>query len=116
MLALRDLIETLSTGLDIHRPTNGNHAAMIQYDRETMEDFVKREGFGIAAQDAVKVWTRVMFGLEPSDISALYFLWYCRGGGGLLIMRGEKEHGGQYLRVNKGELEEHLRGAKHLLK
>lgn len=111
MLALRDLIETLSTGLDIHRPTNGDHASMMQYDRETVEDFVEREGFGTAAQDAIKVWTRVMFGLEPSDISALYFLWYCRGGGGLLIMRGEKEHGGQYLRVKKGGLQHHLYSA-----
>lgn len=107
MLALRDLIETLSTGLDLHRPTNGDHDSMVQYDRETVEEFVKREGLGKAAQDAVKVWTRVMFGLEPSDISALYFLWYCRAGGGLLIMRGEKEHGGQYLRIKKGALKYH---------
>ena len=103
MLALRDLIETLSTGLDIHRPTNGDHESMTQYDQETVEEFVTREGFGPEAQDAIKVWTRVMFGLEPSDMSALYFLWYCRGGGGLLIMRGEKEHGGQYLRIKKGQ-------------
>ena len=94
VLALRDLIETLSTGLDIHRPTNGDPASMIQYDRETVEEFVKREGFGTAAQNAVKLWTCVMFGLEPSNISALYFLWYCRAGGGLLIMRGEKELAG----------------------
>ena len=77
---------------------------MAQYDSETMEEFVKREGFGKAAQAAVTVWCRVMFGLEPSDLSALYFLWYVRGGGGLLIIRGEKEHGGQYLRIKKGVL------------
>lgn len=43
-----------------------------------------------------------MLGQEPSDISALYFLNYCKSGGGLLQMRSDRKHGGQYLRVRQG--------------
>lgn len=48
------------------------------------------------------VWTRAMLGQEPQDISALYFLHYCKSGGGLLQMRSDRKHGGQYLRVRQG--------------
>lgn len=48
------------------------------------------------------VWSRAMLGHEPSDISALYFLNYCKSGGGLLQMRSDREHGGQYLRCRQG--------------
>jgi monoamine oxidase len=43
-----------------------------------------------------------MLGLEPSDISALYFLNYCKSGGGLLQMRSDRKDGGQYLRIRQG--------------
>lgn len=43
-----------------------------------------------------------MLGQEPSDISALFFLNYCKSGGGLLQMRSDRKHGGQYLRVTQG--------------
>jgi len=62
---MRDFVETLSVGLDMHRPTNGDEVAMAQYDNQSVEQFVKREGFGKAAQATVTVWTRVMLGLEP---------------------------------------------------
>lgn len=43
-----------------------------------------------------------MLGLEPSDLSALYFLNYCKSGGGLLQMRSDRKDGGQYLRIRQG--------------
>lgn len=43
-----------------------------------------------------------MLGQEPSDISALFFLNYCKSGGGLMQMRSDRKHGGQYLRVTQG--------------
>lgn len=43
-----------------------------------------------------------MLGVEPSDLSALYFLNYCKSGGGLLQMRSDRKDGGQYLRIRQG--------------
>ena len=47
------------------------------------------------------IWTPAMLGQEPEDVSALYFLNYCKSGGGLLQMRSDRRHGGQYLRIAK---------------
>lgn len=43
-----------------------------------------------------------MLGQDPADISALHFLHYCKAGGGLMQMRSDGKHGGQYLRVREG--------------
>lgn len=43
-----------------------------------------------------------MLGQDPRDISALYFLTYCKSGGGLLQMRSDREGGGQHLRIRQG--------------
>jgi monoamine oxidase len=43
-----------------------------------------------------------MLGLEPSDLSALFFLNYCKSGGGLLQMRSDRKGGGQHLRIRQG--------------
>ncbi|KAE8453050.1 hypothetical protein EG329_012237 [Mollisiaceae sp. DMI_Dod_QoI] len=99
---IRDYMDKLSLELDFESPTNGDAARVAQYDSETVEEFVVREGFGKAAQAAVAIWCRVMFGLEASELSALYFLWYVKSAGGLLVTRGEKKHGGQYLRMRDG--------------
>jgi monoamine oxidase len=48
------------------------------------------------------IWTRAMLGQEPEAISAIYFLNYCKSGGGLLQMRSDQKHGGQYLRIRQG--------------
>jgi monoamine oxidase len=43
-----------------------------------------------------------MLGQNPNDISALYFLSYCRSGGGLLQMRSDRKGGGQHLHIRQG--------------
>ncbi|KAK3061422.1 hypothetical protein LTS18_006302 [Coniosporium uncinatum] len=76
----------------------------------TMAEFVKSEGGGVTALCTVSVWTRAMLGLEPSEVSALYFLDYCKSGGGLMQMRSDGKNGGQYLRIVEGTqaFSEHL--------
>lgn len=68
----------------------------------TLEDFIKQQGAGTKALATVTIWTRAMLGCEPSELSALYFLDYCKSGGGLLQMRSDKKDGGQYLRIRTG--------------
>ena len=43
-----------------------------------------------------------MLGQEPEGISALFFLNYCKSGGGLMQMRSDRKGGGQHLRIRSG--------------
>lgn len=43
-----------------------------------------------------------MMGQEPSDVSALYFLNYCKSFGGLMQLRSDEKDGGQYIRLKGG--------------
>lgn len=43
-----------------------------------------------------------MLGKDPQEVSALFFLDYCKSGGGLLVMRSDTYAGGQHLRIRQG--------------
>jgi monoamine oxidase len=81
---------------------NIKHPYHPEYDSLTLEEFMKRQGAGVKALATVSIWTRAFLGCEPSEVSALYFLDYCKSGGGLLQMRSDRKDGGQYLRVRTG--------------
>lgn len=68
----------------------------------TFEAYLRSRGASPAAVATGTVWTRAMLGQDPKDISALYFLNYCKSGGGLMQMRSDRKNGGQYLRVRQG--------------
>lgn len=82
--------------LDILRPRNTG------LDSLTFEAYLKARGVDETALLTATIWTRAMLGQEPNDISALYFLNYCKSGGGLLQMRSDRKDGGQYLRIRQG--------------
>ena len=98
MAFIRDLVEITCQNIDIHDPlkTGGD------LDKYTLEEWVRKEGACETAIASVQVWTRAMLGVEPSEISALYFMDYCKSGGGLMQMRSDKKNGGQYLRLTQG--------------
>lgn len=96
MIEIRDLVEKLCHTID------SQNASHQKYDNVTVEEFVKQAGGGPTALATATVWTRVMLGCEPSEMSAMYFLDYIKRGGGLMQMRSDKEGGGQYLRLRKG--------------
>ncbi|KAM0545840.1 hypothetical protein ACHAPJ_011167 [Fusarium lateritium] len=93
---IRDLCEAECQALDTWKPKN------TSLDAVTFEAFLRSKGAGKEALGTATIWTRAMLGLEPSDISALYFLNYCKSGGGLLQMRSDRKDGGQYLRIRTG--------------
>lgn len=95
MVRIRDLFEALSHTIDIRSPTG--------HDDITLEEFVKKHGGGDVALGTVTIWTRAMLGCEPSELSALYFLDYCKSGGGLMQMRTDRKGGGQHLRIKTGK-------------
>lgn len=65
-------------------------------------DYLKSRKASTLAIATASVWTRAMLGQEPENVSALYFLNYCKSGGGLMQMRSDCKDGGQYLRVKQG--------------
>ncbi|KAM5341783.1 hypothetical protein ACJ41O_014814 [Fusarium nematophilum] len=93
---IRDMVEADCQAVDTWNPKDKS------LDSLTFEAFLRSRGAGGAALATATVWTRAMLGQEPSEISALYFLNYCKSGGGLLQMRSDRKDGGQYLRVRQG--------------
>ncbi|KAI1342563.1 hypothetical protein F5Y15DRAFT_429917 [Xylariaceae sp. FL0016] len=93
---IRDMCEADCQALDIWNPADA------ELDALTFDAYLRARGAGEAALRTAAVWTRAMLGQEPRDVSALYFLHYCRSGGGLLQMRSDRRHGGQYLRLRQG--------------
>lgn len=71
------------------------------HDDITLEDFVLSRGGGSATLGTVAVWTRVMLGCEPSDLSAAYFFVYCKSQGGLMKMRSGRVKG-RYVTIKTG--------------
>ncbi|KAF4982096.1 hypothetical protein FZEAL_2202 [Fusarium zealandicum] len=96
VVEIRDLCEAECQALDTWRPKD------TAIDSLTFEAFLRSRGAGEAALATATIWTRAMLGVEPRDISALYFLNYCKSGGGLLQMRSDRKGGGQYLRIRQG--------------
>lgn len=68
----------------------------------TFAAYLQAKGVTPDAVRTASVWTRAMLGHEPEDISALFFLNYCKSGGGLLQMRSDRKGGGQHLRIRQG--------------
>lgn len=81
---------------------DSQNASHQKYDDVTFEEFVKQSGGGPIALASTTIWTRVMLGCEPSEMSAMYFLDYIKRGGGLMQMRSDLQGGGQYLRFRTG--------------
>jgi monoamine oxidase len=92
-----DVVEELCHSIDIHNPQG--------HDDLTLEEFVLKRNLDKNVMSIVSLWTRAMLGMEPSEMSALYFLDYCKSGGGLKQMRSDRKHGGQYLRCKTGKPE-----------
>jgi monoamine oxidase len=98
MLDIRQKAEEACQAIDIHDPVRTGGFL----DKITLEEWVTSQGGGKTALASVTVWTRAMLGMEPREVSALYFLNYCKSGGGLLQMRSDQKNGGQYRRLVKG--------------
>ncbi|KAE8156563.1 hypothetical protein BDV40DRAFT_309522 [Aspergillus tamarii] len=85
--------------LDIRDPTSG---AAKELDKMTLLEWAKTKTSSKSALAVVQLWTRAMMGIEPSEVSALFFLNYMKSGGGPSRMRSDLKHGGQHLRFLEG--------------
>lgn len=95
----RDLVEDSCQLIDIERPWVAGKAL----DSITFEQFARQSGCLPKTLEYANLWVRAMVGVDGSEISALYFLHYCKSGGGFKQMRSDGKDGGQYLRCKTGE-------------
>jgi len=103
VVRVRDIFEETCQQIDIHNPVKSGKAVREDLDNITFADWIRSLNLTHTdAENALTVGARAMLGVEPSEMSALYFLDYCKSGGGYMSMRSDTEHGGQYLRVAQG--------------
>ncbi|KAK0113561.1 hypothetical protein ONS96_014419 [Cadophora gregata f. sp. sojae] len=93
---IRDIIHDLSVAYGSKASSTEN------YDQMSLEQFVISKGATQKTVDMVRVWSRVMTGIEATEMSAQFFIEYTGKGGGLKQLRSDQKHGGQYLRFRKG--------------
>ena len=103
MLHVRNTFISLCDKLDLSNPLAWSKHLAIDFDEMSMADFVRHYGGGETAMRTVTVWTKAMLGLEPREVSSLYFLAYVKAGGGIMRMRSDERDGGQFLRLVDGE-------------
>ncbi|KIW27100.1 uncharacterized protein PV07_06875 [Cladophialophora immunda] len=99
-ISIRDLVENISTTQTPSIFSAGPHRE--QLDSISFETFLRRAKVTDKAFATAQVWTHAMLGVDPAEVSALYFLEYCAAGGGLMTMRSDCKDGGQYLRIREG--------------
>lgn len=76
-------------------------ARALEWDGETVESWKRRHVRCAAARDSLDVAVRVVFGVEPSEISVLRFLAYVSQAGGLMPLI-ETKNGAQETRLAGG--------------
>ncbi len=103
VIRIRDLFEAACQKIDISNPVASGAKIRRDLDELTFEEWIQSQApIGEDAMNALTVGTRAMLGAEPSEIGALWFLDYCKSGGGYMSMRSDTKHGGQYLRIAQG--------------
>jgi monoamine oxidase len=68
----------------------------------TVDQYVRSQNACAETAKMVNLWTQVMIGIDSNEVSAANFIDYCGRGGGLMQMRSDSKHGGQYLRFRQG--------------
>ena len=65
---------------DVTKPWDAPNAE--EWDAQTMEAWIQAECSGLSnVEDTVRFFVRILLGVEPSEISLLYYVWYVKCGG-----------------------------------
>lgn len=110
---IRDTVEAECQQLSVASTSDARSAYL---DSITFEEYLRKLGADSRALATGTIWTRAMLGQDAVDVSALFFLHYCKAGGGLMQMRSDCKDGGQYLRIRQGTQAFSLHMAKALPK
>ena len=104
---LRDLVEELTNRVDLQSWSRSRLAVLAG---KTLAECVLQVGKTEASMATAQVWTRALLGVEPHEVSGLFFLDYCKSAGGLLNIRADHGQGAQAHRLPGGtqEIARHL--------
>lgn len=99
---IRDTIHEISIQARKSLLADSENDQVRELDKITLEEFVQSQRGSERTLKMINLWTQVMLGIDSNEISAGCFVDYCAKGGGLMQMRSDTKHGGQYLRFRKG--------------
>lgn len=99
---IRDAIHELSIQARESLLAGSTNEQVVELDQITLNEYVQRQRGSERTLKMINLWTQVMLGVDSNEISAGCFVDYCAKGGGLMQMRSDSKHGGQYLRFRKG--------------
>ncbi|KAJ5339252.1 Flavin amine oxidase [Penicillium brevicompactum] len=99
---VRDTIHELSIQARKSLLADTENEQVRDLDKITLEEFVQSQQGSERTLKMINLWTQVMLGIDSNEISAACFVDYCAKGGGLMQMRSDTKHGGQYLRFRQG--------------
>nr|OQO13833.1 hypothetical protein B0A51_17530 [Rachicladosporium sp. CCFEE 5018] len=102
VIRVRDAFEAACQQIDLHATVVSGRRLRAGLDDITFEAWIRSHDCCEDAVNALTIGARAMLGVEPRDMSALYFLDYCKSGGGYMQMRSDCKDGGQYLRIAQG--------------
>ncbi|KAJ6780314.1 hypothetical protein PWT90_09910 [Aphanocladium album] len=85
---------------NLSHPHLGPDAAKL--DSMTALDLVKTEFESPLLVNLTHTLTRALLGVEPGELSALYFVDFLKSGTGIINISSDMEHGAQYLRNQQG--------------
>ncbi|KAJ3498908.1 hypothetical protein NLG97_g761 [Lecanicillium saksenae] len=85
---------------NLSHPHLGPDAAKL--DSMTALDLVKREFKSPLLVNLTHTLSRALLGVEPGEMSALYFVDFLKSGTGILNISSDEKHGAQYLRNQQG--------------
>ncbi|KAI7969955.1 hypothetical protein EIK77_000351 [Talaromyces pinophilus] len=76
--------------------------SVATFGATSMDDLAISMGASDIVRGLVNIWTAAMLGVDSTDVSLVYFLHYCKAGGGFIQMRSDDVGGGQHLRFRGG--------------
>ncbi|KAM8872030.1 putative flavin-containing monoamine oxidase A isoform 1-T1 [Synchiropus picturatus] len=114
LLALLDLtqllwkMERLCATVCISDPTKTPGA--LEFDSMTLHSYIEKHAWTKELKEEMGVCSRTVFGVEPSQMSFLYFLMYAAAAGGVLPLLESTPGSAQELKIVGGtqQLSEHL--------
>ncbi|RUS14991.1 hypothetical protein BC937DRAFT_93054 [Endogone sp. FLAS-F59071] len=84
---------------DINMDEISLSANAIEYDNMTVESFINTYCKSEDAKQSIMLAVRCIFGAEPGEISFLWFLYYCKSGGGIMSLSSVTD-GAQELKIS----------------
>ncbi|KAK7533198.1 putative amine oxidase [Phyllosticta citribraziliensis] len=86
---------------DLESPSAAEKARKL--DRATVAEFCKEiSGPNVYVETQAQILSQALWGASADDVSALFFVKYCKAGTGLSQLLSDEKDGAQYIRIREG--------------